>query len=246
MFITKYSASGNDFVIFHTFKEIDRSDMAKSLCDRHEGIGADGLVVVLPDSQNDFRWQFYNSDGSEANMCGNASRAVAHFAYNNGLADKNMKFLTGAGEISASVEGDIVESELTKPIVIKDEFEEEGFTWWIVDTGVPHIVTIVDDLDSYDKELASRMRYKYNVNVNFAKVDGEFLRVRTYERGVEDETLACGTGMAASFLRAYNLDLLKSSAKVYPTSNEELNLKYENGKLFFKGRVKMTFQSVVD
>jgi diaminopimelate epimerase len=237
MFLTKYCASGNDFVIFHHFKSKDRANLTQKLCDRNYGIGADGLVVLLPDDTHDFKWEFYNSDGSDAAMCGNASRAVAHYAYNHGLADAKMSFATGAGTITATVDGDIVESELTKPIIIKEPFTEEGFEWWIVDTGVPHAVALVDDLSLYNKEIAAKIRYKYNTNVNFAKIEDGVLKVRTYERGVEDETQACGTGMAASFLRAYNLGLIGDSSNVYPTSNEELSIRLEDNRLFFKGSV---------
>ena len=243
MFISKYSASGNDFVIFHTFKKVDRSELAKKLCDRFNGVGADGLITLLPHSQYDFEWQFYNSDGSEAEMCGNGSRAVAHYAYSNNLADSQMKFLTTAGVISAKVDGDIVESELTKPIVLKEEFSEDGFDWILLDTGVPHLVTIVDDLNKFDVKLSRKLREKYNANVNFAMLKDGDLLVRTYERGVEDETLACGTGMSACFLQANMKQLVANSSKVYPKSKEELNLRIEDGRLFFKGRVKRVFDT---
>ncbi len=245
MFISKYSASGNDFVIFHTFKKIDRGALAKTICDRFNGVGGDGLIVLLPHSEYDFEWQFYNSDGSEAEMCGNGSRAVAHYAYSNSLANSKMKFLTKAGVINAEVNGDIVESELTKPKILKDSFVEEGFNWLLLDTGVPHLVTIVEDLNSFDKDLAIKLRYKYNANVNFALIKDKNLFVRTYERGVEDETLACGTGMSACFLNANMIGLLQNSAKVYPKSKEELSLRIENGKLFFKGVVKKVFDTCI-
>jgi diaminopimelate epimerase len=113
MVVSKYNASGNDFVIFHAFKKINRGKLAKKLCDRFEGIGADGLIVILPHDKYDFEWQFYNSDGSEAEMCGNGSRAAAHYAYYNNLADNKMRFLTLAGVIEAQVEGDIVKTQLS-------------------------------------------------------------------------------------------------------------------------------------
>jgi len=240
MILSKYSASGNDFVIFHTFNKRNRSNLARELCDRQNGVGADGLIVILPHLEYDFEWEFYNADGSVAEMCGNGSRAAAHYAYVNGLADKKMKFLTLAGVIEAEVDGDVVESMLSPFKLVKDEFEEEGRVWKIYDTGVPHLVT-VGDVESYDKELASKMRYKYNANVNFAEVKNGKLYVRTYERGVEDETLACGTGMCASFLVARDLSLVGDEVTVYPKSGEELHIKIENGRLFFKGKVKNTF-----
>ena len=108
MTVSKYSANGNDFVIFHTFIKKDRSELAKKLCHRQNGIGADGLIVLIPHSEYEFEWQFYNSDGSEADMCGNGSRACAHYAFVNELSPKSMKFLTGAGVIGANVEENMV------------------------------------------------------------------------------------------------------------------------------------------
>jgi diaminopimelate epimerase len=245
MNVEKYSASGNDFVIFHTFKKENRSELAKKLCHRQEGIGADGLIVLLPNEIYDFEWQFYNADGSEAAMCGNGSRAAAHYAFRNNLADKKMKFLTGAGVISCTVEGDIVETELTKPKLIKDYFTEDGYEWILIDTGVPHLVALVEDITKFDKKLARKMRQKYNANVNFAKFENGSLKVRTYERGVEDETLACGTGMCASFLSAKNKNFIENYSKVYPTSGEELEVSFKNDTLFFKGKVKKTFEAIV-
>jgi len=240
MVLSKYSASGNDFVIFHTFKKEDRSSLAKELCDRQNGIGADGLIVILPHNEYDFEWQFYNADGSVAEMCGNGSRAAMHYAYTNGLAPKKMRFLTLAGVILGEVEGDVVESQLTKHKLLKDTFEEEGFEWKLYDTGVPHLVTI-SSIDKFDKALAKKMREKYNANVNFAEVKNSKLYVRTFERGVEDETLACGTGMCASFLVARDLGLVEDEVLVYPKSKEELTIRLNNGRLYFKGKVKNTF-----
>ena len=242
MTYTKYSASGNDFVITHSFIEKDYTNDAIKLCNRTEGIGADGFVVIVPSSEADFKWLFYNSDGSDAAMCGNATRAVSHYAFTNNLVSSSeMKFLTGAGLIKSSVEGNIVETQLTAPIVVKEEFIEDGFTWYLVDTGVPHLVTIVDDLELYNHDLCAKMRYKYNTNVNFAKIEDGIIKVRTYERGVEGETLACGTGMAACFLRANDLRLVDDSTFVYPKSGEQLSLSKRNGTIYFKGAVKKVF-----
>ena len=246
MTYTKYSASGNDFIIFHTFIEKDYSNDAIRLCNRTEGIGADGLVVIIPSNDADFKWLFYNSDGSHAAMCGNATRAVSHYAYTNSLVNSNeMQFLTGAGLIKSCVEGTIVETQLTAPKVLKEEFIQDGFTWYLVDTGVPHLVTIVDDLNSYDHDLCAKMRYEHNANVNFAKIENGIIKVRTYERGVEGETLACGTGMAACFLRANNLKLVEDSTFVYPKSGEQLTLSKKNNIIYFKGAVKKVFITTI-
>lgn len=243
MQFAKYNASGNDFVIFHTFHKSDRSALAKAVCHRQQGIGADGLIVLVPHETHDFEWQFYNSDGSVASMCGNGSRACAHYAFKNGLASSTMAFLTGAGVVHSLVEKDVVETELTRPKQLAEAFEENGFLWHFYDTGVPHLVTFVSDVALFDKTIARQMRYKYNANVNFVALSNKSLHVRTYERGVEDETLACGTGMAASFYGAWLQKKVDESALVYPTSQEELTLRIEEGKIFFKGAVQHVFDA---
>jgi len=243
MQIAKYNASGNDFVIFHTFKEEDRSVLARTLCDRQKGIGADGLIVLLPHDTYDFKWQFYNSDGSVASMCGNGTRACAHYAFINNLAPSSMCFLTGAGVIHSHVEGDVVETELTSPMQMKESFSKEGSLWYFYDTGVPHLVTFVDNIALFNKEIARKMRYDYNANVNYVCIVDGCLHVRTYERGVEDETLACGTGMAASFYAAYREKMVGEIVKVYPASHEELFLRIEHERLFFKGSVQNVFET---
>lgn len=232
--ITKYDASGNTFVIFHTNKRDDYSQLAIELCAQEN---VDGLIVLVPHMIFDFEWLFYNNDGSTASMCGNGTRAVAHYGYDNQICGTYLKFLTGAGEINCTVDGDVVETTMTKPIVKKEPFYEEGLNWWMVDTGVPHLVTIVDNLDKFDLDISSSMRYKYNANVNFAMIKDGDLLVRTYERGVESETLACGTGMTACFLRARALNLVNDSVNVYPKSKELLNLRKDDDNIYFKGKV---------
>ena len=246
MMIAKYTASGNDFVLFHSFVARDRSELARQLCDRQNGVGADGLIVLLPHETHDFEWQFYNSDGSTAEMCGNGSRACAHYAYTNGLAPARMQFLTTAGVIGAEVEGEMVQSDLTPPKVLREEIDADGKRWWLLDTGVPHLVTFDADMEQFDLAEARALRYEYNANVNIAAVaaDGS-IRVRTYERGVEDETLACGTGMAACFYRANREGLVGDAAEVYPKSGETLYLGLDTGTITFKGLVKKTFETVL-
>ncbi len=239
MIVSKYSASGNDFVIFHTFKKKDRSELAVKLCNRFNGVGADGLIVILPHEKYDFEWQFYNADGSEAEMCGNGSRAAAHYAYVNNLAPKKMKFLTLAGVIEAEVDEDIVESQLTPHKRIGD-YED----WTLFDTGVPHLVKI-DNIENFDVNECRKLRNEHNANVNVAEVKNGNLYVRTYERGVEDETLACGTGMCASFLKAREEGLIGDRAIVYPKSGEKLEITFRNNRLYFKGRVINTFDAFI-
>lgn len=243
MNIVKYSANGNDFVIFHTFTKRRRNELAKEICDRQNGIGADGLIVIVPHDKYDFEWEFYNSDGSDAKMCGNGSRACAHYAFSNNLAMQNMRFLTPAGVISAFVNHNTVTSELTPPVILDKEIIHNGLSWWKLDTGVPHLVSFVKDIDTFDLKEARDLRNQHNANVNIAFIDKNGLHVRTYERGVENETLACGTGMAASFYRGYKEGLLSDDTDVFPRSGDKLKLSIKDGTIFFTGDVKRVFSA---
>ena len=244
MHITKYNASGNDFLITHTFVPSDRSALAARLCNRTSGIGADGFIVLLPHEKYDFQWEFYNLDGSDAAMCGNGARAAALYAFDNSLAQAQMQFLTGAGLIRASVSDDAVETELSAHKVIDNLIVENGAKFWLIDTGVPHLVTI-GALAVFDALPLNDLRRKYNANVNVAYAENGALRVRSFERGVEGETLACGTGMAACFVRALAENLVKTTAKVYPKSGAELTLSLLNDRLHFKGAVKKVFATEI-
>ncbi len=248
MRVVKYSANGNDFVIFHANKKEERYDLARELCHRQKGIGADGLIVAVPHAEYNFEWEFYNSDGSHADMCGNGSRACAHYAYNNNLAPAVMNFLTGAGVIHAEVTDNtpkigMVLSELTSPKIINNSIEFNGHSWWLVNTGVPHLVRFTDNSSAFDIEEARELRYIYNANVNVMYVEDGNLYVRTYERGVEDETLACGTGMAACFYRAYKESRVQNNIEVYPASGDTLYLGMNERTITFKGWVKKIFET---
>ncbi len=242
--VTKYNASGNDFVIFHDNVKKKRNDLAKLLCNRHEGVGADGMVVLVPHPEYDFEWEFYNSDGSEASMCGNATRAVAHYAIEKGISiNSKAEFLTGAGVIRATVNGLYVVTDMLEPKIIDKNINEFNQNWWLIDTGVPHLVTQTSDIENFDLKMAKELREKYNANVNIYFLDSDEMRVRTYERGVEDETLACGTGMMASYVKAFNEGKVDTILRVYPKSNEELYLQYEDNIYKFGGKVSKVFEA---
>ncbi|MDH4945493.1 diaminopimelate epimerase [Sulfurimonas sp. C5] len=249
MKIAKYSANGNDFVIFHDSVKKERNELARELCHRQDGIGADGLIVVVPHDTYDFEWEFYNSDGSHADMCGNGSRACAHYAYNNNLAPEKMSFLTGAGVINAEVSDNseksgMVLSELTPPEIIDRNIEHNGKVWWLINTGVPHLICLQDNVEHFDILEARELRHKYNANVNICCITPKGnMFVRTYERGVEDETLACGTGMSACFYRAFLEEKVQNNIEVYPTSKDTLYLGFNGKTITFKGRVKKTFET---
>lgn len=245
MQVSKYSGSGNDFVIFHALEEMNRGELAKRLCDRHEGIGADGMIVLLPHEKYDFKWQFYNCDGGETTMCGNGTRACAHYAYKNGFAKSHMKFLTKVGVINAHVQNDVVESQLTEAKTLCEPFKEAGKLWHFYDTGVPHLVTYVDDLQKdWDDELVKKMRTKYNANINYVTLTNP-LHIKTFERGVEDVTKACGTGMVAAFYGAYKDGKVGKNIKIIPPSGEILEVRIDGQDLYFKGKVRHVFDAVI-
>jgi len=242
MTVTKYSANGNDFIVFTAQEKADRSALAKTMCHRQNGVGADGLVVLLPHDTYDFEWEFYNADGSSATMCGNASRAVAHYAHEKGIAkDGETEFLTGAGVMRATINGFYIVSDMIEPKVIRTDIEEEGERWWLIDSGVPHLIVARDSLEEFNLEKARILREKYDCNVNIYSLDGDTMHVRTYERGVEDETLACGTGMVACFVRSLMEKKVENQVKVFPKSGDELYVLHENNIYKFGGKVNKIF-----
>ncbi|MBA2848158.1 diaminopimelate epimerase [Thermosulfuriphilus ammonigenes] len=212
----KLSGSGNDFILI---ANMDRAihpsaapSLAKTLCRRGFSVGADGLILLEPATlaEAHFAWRFFNADGSEAEMCGNGGRCAARFAYVKGIAPAQMVFETGAGLVRAEVMGERVKLEMTPPRDLtldrKLALAEKQIFYSFVNTGVPHVVVEVNDIDKAPlKELGPQIRFHpqfspAGTNVNFVALDGERIFIRTYERGVEDETLACGTGACAAAL----------------------------------------------
>jgi diaminopimelate epimerase len=211
----KMSGSGNDFIIIDNRQAVvacdDVSHFAARICRRKMSAGADGLILVENSDKADFKWRFFNSDGSVAEMCGNGARCVARFAFLNGIAEEQMRFETLAGVISAHVTGAQVKVRMTDPAgLVRDAELVAGQRKWIyssVNTGVPHVVIQVDDIEKVDVVASGRPIRRHarfgpaGANVNFmAPLDNGVWAVRTYERGVEDETLACGTGITAAAL----------------------------------------------
>lgn len=240
MFFSKYSASGNDFILTHTFRyhENSWSELARKICHRQEGIGADGLIVLKPHCTYDFEWEFYNADGSVANMCGNGSRAAALYAMDLKLCSNKQRFLTSAGVISAEIFVGLepmVESALTEAKVLRKDIQEFGAKWWLIDMGVPHLVC---EDRALDKEILRALRHKYDANVDIATLQQDCVEIRTFERGVEDETLACGTGMAAVFCYLREKGKISNPYCFKPASGEHLTLREEQGQIFLKGRVR--------
>jgi diaminopimelate epimerase len=258
----KMSGSGNDFIIIDnrdlSLNVGDLPTFARRVCERKISVGADGLILIEPSKSADFKWQFFNADGSLPEMCGNGSRCAARFAYMKGIAGKEMSFETIAGIISAEVKDDVVKVKLTDPSAvnakIKIEADRQEFILDSVDTGVPHAVAFIDDLDHCDVHNQGRkIRHHESfqpkgTNANFTKVINRHkMKVRTYERGVEGETLACGTGMVAAVLAAAQRGLVDSPVDVLVQSGETLRIYFENQngrwrEIYLEGKVKMVYQ----
>jgi diaminopimelate epimerase len=214
----KMSGAGNDFVVIDNRAQnrpLSREQIAR-LCDRHFGIGADGLLAVEPADQPeaDFRMRYYNADGGEAEMCGNGARCFARFVHPLRRANaERVHFTTPAGMITGEYVGDEVRINLTAPTETKLR-QRADFGWGEIEyhfmnTGVPHTVVFVPEAEKAEvvtqgRAIRRSAIFPRGTNVNFVQVtDSGKLIVRTYERGVEDETLACGTGVVASALLAH-------------------------------------------
>jgi diaminopimelate epimerase len=261
---TKMNGSGNDFIL------IDNRDgslvpavgdlvaFVQKVCERKVSVGADGLIVIERSAKVDFKWRFFNADGSEVEMCGNGGRCAARFAHLKGIAGERVSFETVAGIIDAEVKGDVVKLRLTDPhkLVIDDEIRIGNQKLFVhsINTGVPHVVHFVRDVDAFDvfatgRAIRTHEHYQpAGTNANFASViDGHTLKVRTYERGVEDETLACGTGSVASALIAARKGYVQGPVDVLVRSGETLRIHFEQagegfGKVYLEGKTKVVYQ----
>lgn len=236
------SGSGNDFILIDNREgQVRDEDMARIVeraCRRRESVGADGVIFVVKSRKYDFGWRFFNADGGEVEMCGNGGRCVSRFAYLKGITGPRMTFETMAGPVSAQVNDRIVRVLMPRPsgLSLNIDLKNPG-NWKSVDfinTGVPHVVVQVEDLEKHPVfEQGRAIRYDQyfspgGTNANFMKVTGpDSLEIRTYERGVEDETLACGTGSIACALVASARGLIKiSPVRVKTRSGEELGIHF--------------------
>ncbi|CAG4993883.1 Diaminopimelate epimerase [Dyadobacter sp. CECT 9275] len=204
----KYQGTGNDFVMIDDRSEnfpVD-NELIAHLCHRRFGIGADGLILLRHAEGYDFRMVYFNADGGEGSMCGNGGRCVVRFAHDLGIFSEHTSFIAVDGPHEASVDGEVISLKMS-PVNKVEQYEAYDF----MNTGSPHYVTYVDDIKETEVvEIGKDIRYgpKYGpvggTNVNFIEVlRNNHLSVRTYERGVEDETYSCGTGVTACALSAH-------------------------------------------
>ena len=268
----KMNGAGNDFIIVDNrdlslSKELD-ADTIAALCDRNRGIGADGLLAVEPAQKGaDFRFRYYNADGGEAEMCGNGARCFGRFTAHLGeIVLKRVTFETIAGTLAAEMIGDDVRIAMSEPKDLKLNLDTKihGFDapLHFVNTGVPHVVTFLesanalDDFDVFTHGAAIRNHRDFapaGTNANFAAILApDHISIRTFERGVEDETLACGTGMVASALVHHLLTGAASPIKVDVEGGDTLEIGFEkSGDQSFKnvtltGPADFVFEGEID
>ncbi len=262
---TKMSGCGNDFIVIDNRKgriqSSDQSHFVKRVSRRRMSVGADGVILIENSDRVDFKWRFYNSDGSQAEMCGNGARCAARFAFLNSIAPQNMSFETVSGVISAAVETDSVRIRMTDPSGVEADIavdlKEGPLQVDSIFTGVPHVVVAVEDAEKVDVAVMGReIRYHQRfqpagTNVNFVsrKPDGT-IRVRTYERGVEDETLACGTGAVAAAIVASQRYDLKSPVEVVTSSGGVLTIFYtQDGpdfrEVYLQGDARVVYEGTL-
>ncbi|MFH2144940.1 MAG: diaminopimelate epimerase [Candidatus Omnitrophota bacterium] len=255
---TKMVASGNDFIVYDNRAGVfkDGSDLAVRLCKRTEGIGADGLIFIERSKKADFKMRIFNPDGSEAEMCGNGIRCAAFYK-----GKKNSTVVTLAGILKAELKEEAVKIKMTPPknLQLNMNLDINGKIYQVnfVNTGVPHAVYFVEDLDGVNVKLLGRLVRYYRdfqpegTNVDFVKIEElDSLKIRTYERGVEDETLACGTGSVAAAL-IYHQKFLQSEGnfviEIHPSSGEMLKIyfDYQNNEytnIWMEGKARIVYK----
>ncbi len=258
----KMQGSGNDFILLNNDElQVQVSampDWAKKLCPRAFGVGADGLIFLessADDPSMDYRWHFFNADGSRAEMCGNGSRCAARLAFELGLAPARNVLGTDAGPVRAEVdtESKEVKVQLTSPKDLELNIDlnldtAQPLPVHFVNTGVPHVIFLCSDPSSLDlAALGPTIRFHARfapsgANVNLVQIrDDQSLQIRTYERGVEAETFACGTGAAAAAVVANALGYCGRTVPVLTQGREKLTITLEQGNIFLQGRAVLVY-----
>lgn len=256
---SKFQGNGNDFVIIDNRTSQIKPDSItiRRICDRHFGIGADGVILLQNFNGVDFEMLYYNSDGYIASMCGNGARCIAAFAKINGIVDDRMNFMAYDGEHEAKI-NKVIEKNKTYHVSVSmaDVTEvEKNNNFYFLDTGSPHYVEFVDkvsEIDVVKEGRKTRNSYRFSpdgTNVNFVEVSDDRIFVRTYERGVEDETLSCGTGVTAAAISAF-LKTGKKDFQIHTTGGEFrvdfINEKDAFNSVWLSGPAELVFQGEVE
>jgi|SRR5690554_2200958 len=250
----KYQGTGNDFIMIDNrlslFPAKDVT-LIKKMCDRRFGIGADGLILLENDPQHDFKMIYYNSDGNQSTMCGNGGRCIAQFAHDLGLIESDTNF----NAIDGLHHAKILDTEVSLQMIDVDTIERNPDGSVFLNTGSPHHVAIVDDVTSFPiYEFGKKIRYskKYapeGTNVNVVEKNKNGFKMRTYERGVENETFSCGTGATATAIALYHLNITNQTSVPLqvPGGILTVSFKLKNNKfhsIFLKGAAQFVFKGV--
>jgi diaminopimelate epimerase len=265
----KMSGSGNDFIIVDNrsglFSFSDVPLAVAKLCRRGLSIGADGVILLEKTDEDkvDFAWEFYNADGSRATMCGNGARCAARLAYLLGISGKTVSFLTAVGVITAHIlAGGRVRLRTTPPGDIRLHqtitVDTDEWAYHFAHTGVPHVVIEVPDVEEIPVfERGRRIRYHPDfspegANVNFVSVkEGGIVRIRTYERGVEGETYACGTGAVAAAITLARAGKVKPPVSLLPKSGIDITIDFEPKEdsitdVFLEGDARLIYTGTIN
>ena len=247
----KYQGTGNDFIMIDNRAKIfpkEKTDNFSQLSDRHFGIGADGIILIENDENFDFKMIYYNADGSQT-FCGNGARCAVAFAKRLKIIDKKTTFLAVDGPHFAEIKDGIISLQMINVDEIQVN-ESSVFAY----TGTQHHVELVDELNNYPVfENGKKIRYSYNnpgANVNFVQqINENTFRVRTYEKGVENETLACGTGVTAVAIAMHKINKTKSNHITLPVEGGNLEVSFDekNGvytNVFLKGPAEFVFSGI--
>ncbi len=250
----KISATGNDFVLLDNRKNqfFPKPALVQKICTRRTGVGADGILLLEESRRYDFAMRYFNSDGSEGELCGNGARAITLFAFLNGVAGREMKFESKSGVHRAQINGSDIRVEMPPPknirwdLPLAESFGHQSIGF--VEIGVPHFVVEVSDLPKVDvagtgRKLRHHSAFESGTNVDFVElIDAHTIRMRTYERGVEEETLACGTGATA----AATLNFLRKKVQPpvlvqVPGGELKVDFSVDLKNLFLNGAVQPIF-----
>ncbi len=253
---SKYEACGNDFIIIDNRLGIFKPnrDSVSKLCDRNKGIGGDGLILLENEENVDFKMSYFNSDGNLGSLCGNGSRCIAAFSKELGIIENKAIFSAADGVHLAYIRGETIEVKM-KDVVTIQKFGKDFF----LDTGSPHYVRMVEKLSSYPvfekgREIRNQEPFSSNggTNVNFIEYLDDHLWVRTYERGVENETLSCGTGVTAAALvcSLYSPEEIKENCKI-KTKGGNFSVKFHLEKekftnIWLSGPARCSFKGSFD
>ena len=251
---TKYEGNGNDFIIIDDRKEEFSEDnvlMISKLCDRKFGIGSDGLILLRKHKVYDFQMIYFNSDGNESSMCGNGGRCLVSYALQLDIDLKTNSFLAIDGVHKFKVVNNEIYLKMND---VKDIVVKNGYNF--LNTGSPHVVQIVENVDEINvyeqgKKIRRQFQEMNGVNVNFVSFNNDIIKCRTFERGVENETLSCGTGVVAVALYIFKKKKISDNKIIVSTKGGSLSVSFKNDgnsfrEIWLKGDINKIFDGLIE